>query len=254
MEKTDRRLVGLLGTVIIHLIIGIMIMAFKIRELHVKANLVLDLELATELENRRMNDEELKLPELSATTAIERALQGDAELLNIARNLASTAEPAISREEYIDMVKDELLRSGQLGEDNYIDRQRLGSANSSNENYVPVNTTAAVRVEERKPSEQNITAANYKGPTRISYFLEGRTDTYIDTPIYKCQGSGIITLRIEVNPSGRVEKATVLTSQSVTDQCLSETAINSAYASRFNSDVNAPKIQTGTLTFEFVAQ
>ena len=258
MKQTDGRLVGVLGTVIIHLIVGIMIMGFKIKELHVKSNLILDLELVTEYENRN-SDEEFKLPESSVTSAttVERALQGDEEFLNIARNLANRAEPTISREDYIDMVKDELIRSGQLGVDNYIDQQRRGgsNSNSNNDNYVPVNSMAAARdrAEDRKPSEQVI-AANYQGPTRIDYYLEGRMCTYLHIPIYKCQGAGKITLRIEVNPRGDVEKATVLASESVTDQCLSETAISSALITKFNSDINAPKIQTGTLTFHFVAQ
>ena len=253
MKKTDGRLVGILGTVIIHLIVGIIIMLFQIRELHIKANLILDLELIDEREiEKRGSNEELRLPGSSGTT-IERALQGDEELLNIARNLTSAANPTINRDDYINMVKDELIRSGQLGADNYIDQQRRQSSNN-NDSYVPVNVnTAAAREEEKRLSEQEV-AANYRGPTRINYHLEGRTHTYIHTPIYRCQGSGTITLRIEVNPRGDVEKATILASVSATDQCLTETAINSAYVSKFNSDINAPKIQTGTLTFQFVAQ
>ena len=252
MEKTDGRLAGILGTVIIHLIIGIMIMGFKIRELQIKSHQILDLELFAENEYRNRN-EEFRLPESSITT-IERALQGDAELLNIARNLASPASTVISREDYIDMVKDELIRSGQLGVDNYIDQGRRQSSNSNNESYIPVNNMVVRdRDVEKKPSEQEL-SANYKNRTRIEYSLEGRVHIYLPPPIYKCQGAGIVTLRIEVNPRGDVEKATVLASESVTDQCLIETAIYTASITRFNSDINAPKIQIGTLTFEFVAQ
>ena len=251
MKNTDGRLIGILGTVIFHLVVGLFIMAFKINELHTKTNLILDLELITEYENRR--EELLKLPETSRITTVERALQGDEELLNIARNLTSRVESDISRDDYIDMVKDELISSGMLGTNNYIDQQRQQSAN--NENNVPIYSMAVrnERNETQETLEQNI-AANYKGETRIYYALEGRTHTYLPSPIYKCQGAGIITLRIEVSPGGYVEKATVLASESVTDQCLVEIAIGTALISRFNSDINAPKIQTGTLTFHFVAQ
>ena len=251
MEKTNGRLVGILGTVIIHLIIGIMIMGFKIRELHVKANVILDLELFTEFENSNINNnEELRLSE-SSGTSIERALQGDEELLNIARNLASTTPVEISREDYLDMVKEELIRSGQLGVDNYIDRQRQQSSNSDNDSYVPVSSVR--NNEAREPLEREI-AANYAGETRIEYFLEGRMHTYLPTPIYKCQGAGRVTLQIEVNQRGDVVKATVMPNVSVRDQCLIETAISSASVSKFNSDINAPRVQIGTLTFQFVAQ
>jgi len=258
MEKTDGRLVGILGTVIIHLIVGIIIMAVKISELHVKANLILDLELLAEFENRYrdINNEELRLPE-SRITTVERALQGDAEFLNIARNLASTAEPVVSREDYLDMVKDELIRSGQLGVDNYIDQQRGGRQSSNNDYFVPVSNTTtatATRNEARETTGREVTTINYIGPTSVEYFLENRTHTYLPSPIYRCRGAGIITLRIEINQRGNVEKATLVTSESSTDQCLIETATSYAYASRFNPDINAPRIQTGTLMFRFVAQ
>ena len=257
MGKTDGRLAGILGTIIIHLIVGIIIMVFQIKELHVKANVILDLELLTEFDNSNNRNEEFKLPE-SSVAAVERALQGDEELLNIARNLASSATPAvISRDDYIDMVKDELIRSGQLGADNYIDQGRRQSSNSNNDGYVPLYSTSpssARNSEAREPLEREAVAVNYRGATRIEYYLEGRTERYLPVPIYKCQGAGIVMLRIEVNPSGDVVKATVAASESVTDECLIETAISSALVSKFNSDINAPKIQTGTLAFQFVAQ
>ena len=261
MEKTDGRLVGVLGTVIIHLIAGILIMVFQIRELHVKANVILDLELLTEFKNINNNNngnsnEEFRLTG-SSGTSVERVLQGDEELLNIARNLASTTTPVIiSRDDYLDMVKDELIRSGQLGTDNYIDQGRRQASNSNNDNSVPIYTLqSSVRNNEtREPLERKVAEANYKGETRIDYYLEGRMSIYLPIPIYKCQGSGTITLQIEVNPRGDVEKATVLARGSSTDQCLVETATNSALSSKFNPDINAPKIQTGTLTFQFVAQ
>jgi hypothetical protein len=228
-------------------------MAFKIRELHTQSTLILDLELLTDFENMRQEREEVRLPESHSRTTIERALQGDEELKNIARNLTSRVDnPIVSREDYLDIVRDELIRSGMLGADNYIDRQRQQAAN--NENNVPV-YSMAVRNEEIRQSEveRNI-ESNYQGATSIYYSLEDRTHTYLPIPIYKCQGAGVVTLRIEINQRGIVEKATIISGESVSDQCLIETAINSALVSRFNSDINAPRIQTGTLTFHFVAQ
>ena len=64
-----------------------------------------------------------KLIELPVTT-IERILQGDEEMLNIARNLANKADDKINPADYIDKVKEELIKSGKLGIDNYIDEQK----------------------------------------------------------------------------------------------------------------------------------
>ena len=184
MEKNNGRLIGLLGTLIIHLIVGILIMSFQIRALHIKTTQIIEMELLSEWERNESDEserEEMKLPERSITT-IERALQGDEELLNIARNLESRVEQNISRDDYIDMVKNELINSGQLGSDNYIDQQRAlaysrGSGSNNNGVNVSLNNRAA-RNEEAKPMESDI-AANYKGPTRIYYSLGGRTHTYL---------------------------------------------------------------------------
>jgi len=98
-------------------------------------------------------------------------------------------------------------------------------------------------------------AANYKGPTRIYYDLAGRTHKYLPIPIYKCQGAGKVTLSIEVSQTGVVEKAAIIEKESTTaDPCLIETAVRSALISRFNSDIKSPNVQTGTLTYHFVAQ
>ena len=98
-------------------------------------------------------------------------------------------------------------------------------------------------------------AANYKGPTRIYYDLMGRIHTSLPIPIYKCQGSGKVVLSIEVNQKGVVEKAVIIANESTTtDPCLAETAVTTALISRFNSDINSPLVQTGTLSYQFVAQ
>ena len=57
-------------------------------------------------------------------TRIEKILQGDEEMLNIARNLSNKAEQKINPDDYIDMVKEELIKSGKLGTDNYIDEKK----------------------------------------------------------------------------------------------------------------------------------
>jgi len=109
--------------------------------------------------------------------------------------------------------------------------------------------------QEEKADESQKMAANYRGPTRIYYDLQGRNHTYLPIPIYKCQGSGKVVLVIEVNQKGIVENATVVESESTaTDECLVETAVGTALVSRFEPNLNAPRTQKGTLTYIFVAQ
>jgi hypothetical protein len=230
MKKYEGRLVGILGTVIIHLIAGIIFMSFQIKSLQKNLSDEFKVEFAP-AEESVIKEKLIELP----VTSIEKILKGDDEMLNIARNLANKSEETINPSDYIDKVKEELIKSGKLGIDNYIDEQK--------------------RMEEMKAEESQKIAANYKGLTRIYYDLAGRNHMYLPIPIYKCQGSGKVVLSIDVNQKGVVEKALIISNESTTsDPCLIETAVITALISRFNPDVNSPKIQTGTLSYHFVAQ
>ena len=248
MKKHEGRLAGILGTLIIHLAAAIIFMSFRIGSLHSEMRDMVEVELAPE----EMVPAELpEKKEEAPATSVEKVLQGDEELLNIARNLANKGNPRINKDEYIDEVKEELIKNGKLGKDNYIDDQKKQPAGRDED---AVTITAKDTLPE-KPDKSQELAANYKGPTRIYYNLTGRTHTYLPIPIYKCQGAGKVVMSIEVSQNGRVEKAEVIESESTTtDPCLIETAVSTALISRFNSDLKAPKIQTGTLSYHFVAQ
>ena len=58
---------------------------------------------------------------------------------------------------------------------------------------------------------------------------------------------------IQVNPSGRVVKATV-NAQSDPDEQLQETAVDAALRAIFNTKSDAPAIEHGTITYNFVKQ
>ena len=248
MRKYDVRLVGILGTVIIHLIAGIIFMSTQLKSLQK------DLSDKFEVEFVPVEESETKenLIELHATT-IDRILHGDEEMLNIARNLSNRAVEKIDPADYIDKVKEELIKSGKLGVDNYIDEQK--KLVEMADEKLPFENVIVENDEKVKPKESQELAANYKGPTRIYYDLSGRTHTHLPIPIYKCQGSGKVVLSIEVNQTGAVENVLIIARESTTsDPCLVETAVTTALISRFNSDVNSPKTQKGTLSYHFVAQ
>jgi hypothetical protein len=250
MKNYEGKIVGILGTVVIHLAAAIIFMLFQIRALNIERKNEFTIEFAEY--NPEVQDEKEKLINLPAT-AIEKILQGDDDLLNIARNLANKPDVQIDPEDYIDKVKEELIKSGKLGNDNYIDEwKRLKE--TGNEGNLEFENNKNDR-EEEKPDESEVMAANYQGPTRIYYDLKGRNHTYLPIPIYKCEGSGKVVLAIFVNQKGKVEDAKVIeTEGTTTDPCLEETALSTALISRFNQDLYSPKLQEGTLTYHFVAQ
>jgi hypothetical protein len=249
MRKYEGRLVGILGTVIIHLIAAILFMSFKIKSLTIDNSdeFLVEFTPATETE---LQEKLIELP----TTTIENILQGDEEMLNIARNLANKPSEEIDPSDYVDKVKEELIKSGKLGAENFIDEQkRLKEMNGDEK--MALQEEESEKSDEENTEESRNMAANYQGPTRIYYDLAGRTHTYLPIPIYKCQGSGKVVLAIRVTQKGLVISASILTAESTTsDPCLAETAVKTAFISRFNADINSPKEQVGTLTYHFVAQ
>ena len=249
MRKYKGKLVGILGTVIVHLIAGIIFMSFQLQTLKKDSSREFEIEFVAIEES----EEEEKLIELPATT-IENVLHDDQEMLNIARNLASKSEETIDPDDYIDKVKEELIQSGKLTPDNYIDEQKRNNELPEEEKLSFEDQNKESEKEEQLKESQKM-AANYKGPTRIYYELSGRYHTYLPIPIYKCQGAGKVVLLIEVDQRGKVENAQIIARESTTaDECLIETAIGSAMISRFSPDLKAPKTQKGTLTYHFVAQ
>jgi hypothetical protein len=252
VRRYNGKIVAILGTIIIHLLAGIVFMSFKLYSLKTKEAHLQKFEIEfAEVEQEKMKQKPPELP----PTSVENVLHDDKELLNIARNLASKSEEKIDPKDYINQVKNELIQSGKLSKDNYLDNPtKVNQATEDDELAVRAKAENQKK-EEDKAKESNKMAANYKGPTRIYYDLEGRTHTYLPIPIYKCEGSGKIVLLIEVNQGGQVENASVIEGQSTTrDDCLIETAVKTALVSRFDPNDKAPRIQKGTLTYLFVAQ
>jgi len=251
VRKYNGKIVGILGTVIIHLLAAIIFMSFQLHGLKTKEKKIekFEIEFAA-IEEKKAVEKPIELP----PTSVENILHDDVEMLNIARNLSSRSEEKIDAKDYIDKVKEELIESGKLGTDNYLDRQVGNNQMTEDDQYILENKEEKEKKEEKANESQKM-AANYRGPTRIYYDLQGRNHTYLPIPIYKCQGSGKVVLIIEVNQKGDVENASIMESESTAkDECLIETAIGTALVSRFEPNLNAPRIQKGTLTYIFVAQ
>ena len=250
MRKVDGRVTGILVAIIIHLIAGIIFMSLQLRSLQKAISTEYQVELAPQPEPEKKKD---KIAELAPTT-VEKVLKGDEEMLNIARNLSSKSTEKINPSDYIDKVKEELIKSGKLGVDNYIDEQKKMKESNGDENLNVAKDTIGNKEKVKHTKSQDL-AANFKGPTRIYYDLVNRNHLYLPIPIYKCEGSGKVVLSIEVDQNGVVQKAQIVDRESTaSDPCLIETAINTALISRFNPDASSPRIQLGMLTYEFVAQ
>ncbi|HBH08182.1 MAG TPA: hypothetical protein DDX40_02105 [Rikenellaceae bacterium] len=111
---------------------------------------------------------------------------------------------------------------------------------------------ATVSKPERKAEVQK--KSSYKGPSVVSYELDGRKASKLSIPAYRCLGAGHVTVIITVDPSGKVLNAKVQDEVSSDDKCLRDFATRAARLSRFSASATAPARQTGNIVYLFVAQ
>lgn len=97
-------------------------------------------------------------------------------------------------------------------------------------------------------------APQYKGPSVISYSLDGRKSISLPVPAYKCQGGGDVSVQITVNRKGYVVAAQVIENVSSSDECIVRSAIAAAKRSRFRASTTAPEKQVGEIVYRFIAQ
>jgi outer membrane biosynthesis protein TonB len=94
----------------------------------------------------------------------------------------------------------------------------------------------------------------YKGPSVLSYNLNGRKAMYLPVPVYQCKGGGDVTVFIEVDRQGYVVSTDISIPASSNNRCLHTAAKRAAQTSRFALDSKAPIRQQGYITYRFIAQ
>ena len=91
------------------------------------------------------------------------------------------------------------------------------------------------------------------GDTGISYNLQGRGFQALPPPKYDYQGEGRVVVEISVDRSGKVVQAIPGTKGSTTlDEYLLKVAKEAALAARFEAKQDAPTLQKGTITYNFI--
>jgi outer membrane biosynthesis protein TonB len=91
------------------------------------------------------------------------------------------------------------------------------------------------------------------GNNGISYKLEGRREKSLPKPKYEVQVDGIVVVDVSVDGSGKVVQATPGTKGSTTlDEYLLKVAKEAALEARFEEKQDAPVIQKGTITYNFI--
>lgn len=228
--------VGLIVTVIAHLAVIIVFLVIQIgREWSKESSFVLDFTKQELLEKQQQ--------EASLKEEVSRKLD---ELLGQPSYKASDVRNvAVDRS----ALKDDRHTDA---EELYKDAERLARELKSGNALEEDAREEAVDLSNRK--EEVGSQKQYKGPSVVSYNLDGRKASSLRIPAYRCMGAGDVTVIITVNPSGTVVGAKVLESASSSDKCLRDFAIRAARTSRFSATTATTANQIGDITYRFIAQ
>ncbi len=234
---------GFLGSLSFHLLLVIVFLIFKINGERQRKYEGIEIDLKTLQELALLefqNPEEIQSPEENTP----------------ARNIAvNQQEDRVERfEDYenykltgqaVDNIVSNMIQEdiSKIIEDNNLD---------PTDTELPDIETQALDVYSPKEYEE---VQVYEGPTNIYFNLKDRKITRLKVPVYTCEGGGIIQVEIRVNRRGKVEWVSVDTAVSTTsDPCLVSAAKKAANQTRFNFSSVAPLLQSGTITFKFIAQ
>lgn len=101
--------------------------------------------------------------------------------------------------------------------------------------------------------------SNVRGPggglgnSGISYDLQGRGFQKLPSPKYDYQGEGRVVVEVSVDRQGKVVQAVPGTKGSTTlDEYLLKVAKEAAMAAQFEVKQDAPSVQKGTITYNFI--
>ncbi len=111
------------------------------------------------------------------------------------------------------------------------------------------------REEDREQQQSTSERRDIKreGNVTVSYSFASpvRHAQELVVPAYQCEGGGEVELAVTLNARGEVTTAAVKRGG---DNCMQQTALKAARASRFNSDSTVPDPQAGTITYIFIPQ
>ncbi len=230
---------GFYTTVIFHLVVIIICLLTAIQRVaSEETSFVLDFSKLEEIE-RIEKQEELKA---QASKELEDLLSGKA---------SSSAYRNVAVDRSSQALRDDRFKNPNQVYDEARELQRKLDASRAAALREQGADDAAQASQDNLPDSN---APQYKGPSVISYSLDGRKALSLPVPAYKCQGGGDVSVQIAVNRKGYVVSAAVIESVSSSDECLVRSAVAAAKRSRFRASSSAAEKQIGEIVYRFIAQ
>jgi len=237
-HKEDR--VGFYTTLVFHLSVLIILLLVSIgRVASTETSFVLDFTKQEELEKLQR---EVELQEQVARNLEDQlARQPQQRIRNVAVDAGSK-------------LKDDRFKNPSEVYDEAKELQRKLDASKRDAMAQKAAEEAVDLNQNKKGEEPEEPTPAFKGPSVISYEVEGRKALSLPVPAYKGYGAGDVLVDIVVNQAGRVTSAKVRAEGSSADASLHAFAVEAAKRSRFSATSEAVKSQPGWILYRFIAQ
>ncbi len=229
---------GIYSTLIFHLSVLIILLVVSISS-------AVDQEHSFVLDFTKQEEREKEIKEIEMKEEVKRQLD---EMLG--RPAPSVRNVAVDAGEKLRDSK------GKTGSDVYKEARELQRKLDASKRDALREQSEAEAVDMGKgddDSDKKETPA-YRGPSVLTYTLEGRKARHLPVPAYKGYGGGDVYVSIVVNPMGRVIAAKVNEALSTPDSQLWGFALEAAKRSRFSADDSAPAKQEGEIVYRFIKQ
>jgi len=234
--------IGILTTIVVHLLLISVILVLKIRtNVEREYNVMIDLSQIQTI----MDDDNMREQQQINTQEFIQTMQQE---YNVMRNI-----PVNTAEERAAQNIEKMIRDIKM-EENIKD---LPPPKDTPEETTPPQEklleNEARIYEDRYPLNAAGERTIHTGATKVSFDLTGRRHTSLPPPVYKCRSGGTIVVNITVNNNGYVVVAEINKSRSDSeDSCLVDAAKRDAERSRFDQSQLAR--QQGTITYIFQPQ
>lgn len=247
----DKHMVGIMGTISIHLVLAIALLLFKMNYTPTPRSVEIDINFKDELlpltEEQRVQMDKI---DMAIEQLINHGLEADA-VKNVIEN--ENAPDKSSNELNPSLQDDKGTNASDIYRQRDMLKQRMFEDKEKNEKNKLVEGQEEIP---NTPEKNTVKKENskIKGPKVISFSLEGRDYLRLPVPSYKCQYGGQVVVDIEVDSNGKVINAKIDSKNSVNDECITEAAIAAAYNSEFTDSSSGQAKQKGSITYLFVPQ
>ncbi len=238
---TKERKIGFYSTVVFHLVVIIILLATTINNIVAEeAAFVLDFT-GLEQQEELVRQEEIKA---KAQQEVEDLLAG-----RTPSSASAYRNVAVDRSSGANLRDDRHKNPAEVYDEARELQRKLDESRRQ-----AMLEQGADDIADPSAQEQQKKSDSYKGPSVISYSLDGRKAISLPVPVYKCYGGGDVSVRITVNRKGYVIDASVIESSSSADECIARSAVAAAKRSRFRAKSDAPDKQIGEIVYRFIAQ